>query len=131
MDIQNDWFEITHTKGVSQVMNKSAGEYIVVNRNTLKFEVVSKYETKVQLSKNHKEYYVLCSFCLFHLLQIIPKFIFPTIQEPWKHLLLHVVAFRICSDTIIDVKVINFFHFIFCKFKIKDIRIFYYTVFCN
>lgn len=41
VDIQNDWFEITHTKNVSQVMNKSTGEYIVVNRNTLKFEVVS------------------------------------------------------------------------------------------
>jgi hypothetical protein len=41
VDIQNDWFEITHTKEVSQVMNKSTGEYIVVNRNTLKFEVVS------------------------------------------------------------------------------------------
>ncbi|MEQ2526152.1 hypothetical protein EKG37_05010 [Robertmurraya yapensis] len=41
VDIQNDWFEITHTKAVSQVMNKSTGEYIVVNRNTLKFEVVS------------------------------------------------------------------------------------------
>lgn len=41
VDIQNDWFEITHTKKVSQVMNKSTGEYIVVNRNTLKFEVVS------------------------------------------------------------------------------------------
>nr|WP_257779789.1 hypothetical protein [Cytobacillus oceanisediminis] len=41
MDIQNDWFEITHTKEVSQVMNKSTGEYIVVKRNTLKFEVVS------------------------------------------------------------------------------------------
>ncbi|MBT2288946.1 hypothetical protein J7E73_07335 [Paenibacillus albidus] len=41
VDIQNDWFEITHTKEASQVMNKSTGEYIVVNRNTLKFEVVS------------------------------------------------------------------------------------------
>lgn len=41
VDIQNDWFEITHTKEVSQVMNKSTGEYIVVNRNSLKFEVVS------------------------------------------------------------------------------------------
>jgi len=41
VDIQNDRFEITHTKDVSQVMNKSTGEYIVVNRNTLKFEVVS------------------------------------------------------------------------------------------
>jgi len=40
-DIQNDWFEITHTKEVSQVMNKSTGEYIVVHRNTLKLEVVS------------------------------------------------------------------------------------------
>ena len=41
VDIQNDWFEITHTKEVSQVMNKTTGEYITVNRNTLKFEVVS------------------------------------------------------------------------------------------
>lgn len=41
VDIQNDWFEITHTKEVSQVMNKSTGEYIIVKRNTLKFEVVS------------------------------------------------------------------------------------------
>jgi hypothetical protein len=41
VDIQNDWLEITHTNEVSQVMNKSTGEYIVVNRNTLKFEVVS------------------------------------------------------------------------------------------
>jgi len=40
-DIQNDWFEIMHTKEVSQVMNKSTGEYIVVHRNTLKLEVVS------------------------------------------------------------------------------------------
>jgi len=41
VDIQNDWFEVTHTKEVSQVMNKSTGEYIIVKRNTLKFEVVS------------------------------------------------------------------------------------------
>ncbi|QNK56937.1 hypothetical protein [Paenibacillus sp. PAMC21692] len=41
VDIQNDWIEITHTKEVSQVMNKSKGEYIVVHRNTLKFDVVS------------------------------------------------------------------------------------------
>ncbi|MFC0187049.1 hypothetical protein ACFFJY_02055 [Fictibacillus aquaticus] len=41
VDIQNDWHEITHTKEVSQVMNKTTGEYIQVNRNTLKFEVVS------------------------------------------------------------------------------------------
>ncbi|MBH5319402.1 hypothetical protein I6N90_16510 [Paenibacillus sp. GSMTC-2017] len=41
VDIQNDWFEITHTKEVSQVMNKSTGEYMIVYRNTLKFEVVS------------------------------------------------------------------------------------------
>ncbi|WP_308633915.1 hypothetical protein [Paenibacillus silvisoli] len=41
VDIQNDWFEVTHTKEVSQVMNKSTGEYIIVNRNTLKFEVIS------------------------------------------------------------------------------------------
>ncbi|WP_337913551.1 hypothetical protein [Paenibacillus arenosi] len=40
VDIQNDWFEITHTKHVSQVMNKSTGEYIIVNRNTLKCEIV-------------------------------------------------------------------------------------------
>lgn len=41
VDIQNDWLEITHTKEVSQVMNKSTGEYIIVNRNTLKVEIVS------------------------------------------------------------------------------------------
>lgn len=41
VDIQNDWLEITHTKEVSQVMNKSTGEYIIVNRSTLQFEVVS------------------------------------------------------------------------------------------
>ncbi|MGE6753719.1 hypothetical protein ACQKFO_09735 [Rossellomorea sp. NPDC071047] len=41
VDVQNDWIEITHTKEVSHVMNKSTGEYIIVNRNTLKFEVVS------------------------------------------------------------------------------------------
>ncbi|HHT7240303.1 MULTISPECIES: hypothetical protein [Bacillus] len=41
VDIQNDWFEVTHTKEVSQVMNKSTGEYIIVNRNTLKCECVS------------------------------------------------------------------------------------------
>ncbi|EEK75838.1 hypothetical protein COE58_03675 [Bacillus cereus] len=41
VDIQKDSFEITHTKEVSLVMNKTTGEYIVVNRNTLKFEVVS------------------------------------------------------------------------------------------
>ncbi|RXZ78618.1 hypothetical protein EBB07_26270 [Paenibacillaceae bacterium] len=41
VDIQNNNFEITHTKEVSQVMNKTTGEYIVVYRNTLKFEVVS------------------------------------------------------------------------------------------
>ncbi len=41
VDIQNDWFEITHTKEVSQVMNKTTGEYITVNRNSLKFEVAS------------------------------------------------------------------------------------------
>ncbi len=40
VDIQNDWLEITHTKEVSQVMNKTTGEYIVVNRNTLKLDVV-------------------------------------------------------------------------------------------
>lgn len=43
-DIQNDWVEITHTKEVSQVMNKSTAEYITVKRNTLKVEVVSSYE---------------------------------------------------------------------------------------
>lgn len=41
VDIQNDWLEITHTKEVSQVMNKSTGKYIQVNRNTLKCEIVS------------------------------------------------------------------------------------------
>ncbi|MGD6793639.1 hypothetical protein [Metabacillus indicus] len=41
VDIQNDWFEVTHTKEVSQVMNKSTGKYIIVHRNTLKTEVVS------------------------------------------------------------------------------------------
>ncbi|MED1383919.1 hypothetical protein COL41_10280 [Bacillus mycoides] len=41
VDVQNDSFEITHTNEVSLVMNKSKGEYIVVNRNTLKFEVVA------------------------------------------------------------------------------------------
>lgn len=41
VDVQNDWFEITHTKEVSQVMNKSKGEYIIVTRNTLKYEVAS------------------------------------------------------------------------------------------
>jgi len=40
-DLQNDWIEITHTKEISQVMNKSTGEFIVVNRNTLQCEVVS------------------------------------------------------------------------------------------
>jgi hypothetical protein len=40
-DIQNDWLEITHTKEVSQVMNKTTGEYIQVKRNTLKTEVAS------------------------------------------------------------------------------------------
>lgn len=41
VDIQNDWCEITHTNQVSQVMNKTTGEYIQVNRNTLKCEIVS------------------------------------------------------------------------------------------
>lgn len=41
VEIQHDWIEITHTEEVSQVMNKSTGEYIVVHRNTLKFDVVS------------------------------------------------------------------------------------------
>ena len=41
VDLQNDWIEITHTKEVSQVMNKTTGEYIVVKRNTLKVEVGS------------------------------------------------------------------------------------------
>jgi hypothetical protein len=41
VDIQNDWFEITHTKEVSQVMNKTTGEYIQVKRNTLKSEDAS------------------------------------------------------------------------------------------
>ena len=40
VDIQNDWFEIMHTNEVTQVMNKTTGEYVQVNRNTLKFEVV-------------------------------------------------------------------------------------------
>ena len=40
-DIQNDWIEVTHTKQVSQVMNKTTGEYIQVNRNSLTCEVVS------------------------------------------------------------------------------------------
>ncbi|UOQ83458.1 hypothetical protein [Gracilibacillus salinarum] len=40
VDIQNDWCEITHTKKVSQVMNKSTGKYIIVNRNSLKCEIV-------------------------------------------------------------------------------------------
>ncbi|WP_461300837.1 hypothetical protein [Bacillus sp. F9_6S_D1_P_5] len=41
VDIQNDWFEVTHTKEVSQVMNTSTSKYIIVNRNTLKCEFVS------------------------------------------------------------------------------------------
>jgi hypothetical protein len=41
VDVQNDWVEITHTKEASQVMNKTTGKYIIVNRNTLKFEVVA------------------------------------------------------------------------------------------
>ncbi|MBD7963944.1 hypothetical protein [Fictibacillus norfolkensis] len=41
VDVQNDWFEITHTSKVSQVMNKSTGEYIQVNRNTLRCDFVS------------------------------------------------------------------------------------------
>lgn len=41
VDVQNDWIEITHTKEVSQVMNKSTGEYIIVKRSTLEFDVVS------------------------------------------------------------------------------------------
>ncbi|KMK77974.1 hypothetical protein [Alkalihalobacillus pseudalcaliphilus] len=41
VDIQNDWIEITHTKKVSQVMNKSTAEYIVVHRGTLICEFVS------------------------------------------------------------------------------------------
>lgn len=40
-DIQNDWIEVTHTNEVSQVMNKTKGEYIQVQRNTLKAEVIS------------------------------------------------------------------------------------------
>ncbi len=40
VDIQNDWLEISHTKEVSQVMNKTTGEYIIVDRNTLKLEIV-------------------------------------------------------------------------------------------
>ncbi|MDJ1476103.1 hypothetical protein QBX67_12430 [Bacillus sp. LS15-K4] len=41
VDIQNDWFEVTHTNEVSQVINKSTGKYIIVSRNTLKCEFVS------------------------------------------------------------------------------------------
>ncbi|KAA0549843.1 hypothetical protein FZW96_00380 [Bacillus sp. BGMRC 2118] len=41
VDIQHDWFEVTHTKEVSQVMNKTTGEYIQVYRDTLKFEAAS------------------------------------------------------------------------------------------
>lgn len=41
VDVQNDWVEITHTKEASQVMNKTTGKYIIVNRNSLTFEVVS------------------------------------------------------------------------------------------
>ncbi|MFD0674395.1 hypothetical protein [Cohnella sp. GCM10027633] len=41
VDIQKDWHEIAHTKEVSQVMNKSTGKYIIVDRNSLKVEVVS------------------------------------------------------------------------------------------
>ena len=40
VDIQNDWIEIMHTNEVSQVMNKTKGEYIQVNRGSLKSEVV-------------------------------------------------------------------------------------------
>lgn len=39
VDIQNDWLEITHTKEISQVINKTTGKYIRVRRNTLKSEV--------------------------------------------------------------------------------------------
>lgn len=39
VDIQNDWLEITHTKEISQVINKTTGIYIRVRRNTLKSEV--------------------------------------------------------------------------------------------
>ncbi|MGD6879651.1 hypothetical protein [Bacillus infantis] len=41
VDIQNDWVEIIHTKEVSQVMNKTTGEYIQVKRHTLKVDGVS------------------------------------------------------------------------------------------
>jgi len=41
VDVQKDWFEVMHTKGVSQVLNKTSGEYIIVHRNTLKHEVIS------------------------------------------------------------------------------------------
>lgn len=41
VDVQNDWVEINHTKNVSQVMNKTTGEYIQVNRNTLQCEVIA------------------------------------------------------------------------------------------
>ena len=30
VDIQNDWFEVMHTEEVSQVMNKTSGDYIVI-----------------------------------------------------------------------------------------------------
>jgi len=36
VDIQNDWLEIMHTNEVTQVMNKTTGEYIQVARHTLK-----------------------------------------------------------------------------------------------
>jgi len=36
VDVQKDWFEVMHAGEVTQVMNKTAGEYIVVRRNTLK-----------------------------------------------------------------------------------------------
>ncbi|MGD6856411.1 hypothetical protein ACQCVO_15155 [Bacillus infantis] len=41
VDIQNDWVEIIHTKEVSQIMNKTTGEYIQVKRHTLKVDGVS------------------------------------------------------------------------------------------
>lgn len=39
VDIQNNELEIKHHEGMSQVMDKTTGNYIVVKRNTLKCEV--------------------------------------------------------------------------------------------
>lgn len=40
VDIQKDWFEVMHTGEVTQVMNKTAGEYIIVRRNSLKYSLL-------------------------------------------------------------------------------------------